>query len=326
MLGLDYLSLIVVRLRPPEVWVSRAAGLFFVFLKEGNGTCFSSAVPQPLVPGDVLVLNNDARIKLCPNNESGLVFWFFSASHEYLFPLFSCHEIRLFQTVTHLFKMMRRYPAASELAVQCHDLLRSVSPKVDLNHRSQLLRVAATILSFEIKDALPENNGLVSIEKQVSQVFEHLSIQQIITSPIDELARQFSCTRRHLNRLFHKYFGLSISALRMEMRLLKALSLLRDPDAKIIHIAEECGFNHLGLFNTCFKKRFGASPSQWRKRSSATQTELSEKIRGSSNCQLRAVGMCPWSPRSIVASADVNPMPFRMRNDISWTHPAGPQL
>jgi hypothetical protein len=51
----------------------------------------------------------------------------------------------------------------------------------------------------------------------------------------------------------------------MEMRLLKAVSLLVDPDAKIIHVAEKCGFNHLGLFNTCFKRRFGASPSQWRK-------------------------------------------------------------
>ncbi len=53
------------------------------------------------------------------------------------------------------------------------------------------------------------------------------------------------------------------------MRLLKAVSLLVDPDAKIIHVAEKCGFNHLGLFNTCFKKRFGSSPGQWRK--SATE-------------------------------------------------------
>ena len=33
----------------------------------------------------------------------------------------------------------------------------------------------------------------------------------------------------------------------------------------MIHVAEKCGFNHLGLFNTCFKKRFGASPEPWRK-------------------------------------------------------------
>jgi hypothetical protein len=67
-----------------------------------------------------------------------------------------------------------------------------------------------------------------------------------------------------LNRLFHQYFGFSLAALRMEMRLLKAMALLRDPDAKVINVAEKCGFNHLGLFNTCFKRRFGVTPGQWR--------------------------------------------------------------
>jgi len=70
---------------------------------------------------------------------------------------------------------------------------------------------------------------------------------------------------RHLNRLFHQYFGFSVGALRMEMRLLKAVSLLRDVNAKVINVAAQCGFNHLGLFNTCFKRRFGVTPGCWRK-------------------------------------------------------------
>jgi AraC-like DNA-binding protein len=83
--------------------------------------------------------------------------------------------------------------------------------------------------------------------------------------PVEELAKKFNCSRRHLTRLFHQHFGVSVGALRMEMRLLKAVSLLADPEAKVIDVAEKCGFNHLGLFNTCFKRRFGSSPGQWRK-------------------------------------------------------------
>ncbi len=30
--------------------------------------------------------------------------------------------------------------------------------------------------------------------------------------------------------------------------------------SKVINVATQCGFNHLGLFNTCFKRRFGISP------------------------------------------------------------------
>jgi len=97
------------------------------------------------------------------------------------------------------------------------------------------------------------------------QVFEKLSSAELLNLSVDDLAVRFSCSRRHLNRLFHQHFGLSITSLRMEIRLLKAVSLLRNPQAKVINVAEQCGFNHLGLFNTCFKRRFGVSPGQWRK-------------------------------------------------------------
>ena len=97
------------------------------------------------------------------------------------------------------------------------------------------------------------------------QVLEELSITELLTFSVGDMAQKFSCSRRHLNRLFHQHFGCSVASLRMELRLMKALSLLRDPNVKIINVAEQCGFNHLGLFNACFKKRFGNTPGQWRK-------------------------------------------------------------
>jgi hypothetical protein len=81
-----------------------------------------------------------------------------------------------------------------------------------------------------------------------------------------------------LNRLFHEFFGFSVAALRMEMRLLKAVSLLRDPNIKVINVAEQCGFNHLGLFNTCFKRRFGQTPGQWRKAASPAKVRQTAGI------------------------------------------------
>ena len=41
--------------------------------------------------------------------------------------------------------------------------------------------------------------------------------------------------------------------------------MLADSDAKIINVAHESGYRHLGLFNAMFKKRFGLTPSKWRK-------------------------------------------------------------
>src|SRR5207248_10534258 len=113
--------------------------------------------------------------------------------------------------------------------------------------------------------------------------------------PVGALADKFNCSRRHLNRLFHQRFGCSVAALKMEVRLLKAVTLLRDPAAKIINVAEQCGFNHLGLFNTCFKRRFGASPGQWRKGSMATGKQRADLFDGAPVCPLRSNGLCPWS-------------------------------
>ena len=48
------------------------------------------------------------------------------------------------------------------------------------------------------------------------------------------------------------------------MRLQRARQLLVHSNAKIINVAYESGYRHLGLFNAMFKKRFGVTPSEWR--------------------------------------------------------------
>ena len=77
------------------------------------------------------------------------------------------------------------------------------------------------------------------------------------------------------------------------MRLLKAVALLRNPDTKVINVAEDCGFNHLGLFNTCFKRRFGTSPGQWRKQAVLSGDHSAEVGGAAAGCPLRVNGLCP---------------------------------
>jgi AraC-like DNA-binding protein len=114
-----------------------------------------------------------------------------------------------------------------------------------------------------------------------------------LTLSVGDLAGKFSCSRRHLNRLFHLHFGFSVAALRMEMRLLKAVSLLRNPSLKVISVAQQCGFNHLGLFNTCFKRRFGSSPGQWRKTGLQSSGQSLVAFDGSLRGQSQATNLRP---------------------------------
>ena len=81
----------------------------------------------------------------------------------------------------------------------------------------------------------------------------------------------------------------------MEMRLLKAVTLLRDPDSKIINVAEECGFNHLGQFNASFKRRFAISPGQWRNQRKAAGPSPGGLSLNRRLCATRSAGFCPFA-------------------------------
>jgi AraC-like DNA-binding protein len=131
------------------------------------------------------------------------------------------------------------------------------------------------------------------MEDHLIQVFEQLSSNDLLTLSAGELAAKFGCSRRHLNRLFHQHFGFSVAALRMELRLLRAVSLLQDSSAKVINVAEQCGFNHLGLFNTCFKRRFGTSPGRWRSLSLQTTPEAAVQNGDHAECPFQSNGLCP---------------------------------
>jgi AraC-like DNA-binding protein len=265
MLTEDYLTLRLVHLKPSEEWSNERCRLSFVFPKGGHGQYVSGRVAHRLAPGDLLIASAASEGRMGVLNGGEMAFWCFSVCFENLLPLFASNEICLLQSVIDDFKEAKMYPASSQLASECYRHLSEAPPRGDLGHRSQLLRIVAAVLSLEFKNAHRQRVGFVRVDERLDQVFENLSAAEILSLSVGELAARFSCSRRHLNRLFHQYFGMSVAALRMEMRLLKAISLLRNPDAKIINVAEECGFNHLGLFGTCFRRRFGNSPGQWRK-------------------------------------------------------------
>lgn len=289
----DHLSLRMARLKPSEEMLQNEEGLTFIFSKGGVGKYTSKMGTQRLGLGDILVVNGVAGGKFSVFDKGEFTFWSFTLSFEHLLPLFASAEITRLHHVTDGFKAAKIYPASSPLAGDCQKLLAVVPPQFDLDHRGQLIRIAATILSLEFKATNAHRAGFARPEDHMVQVFEKLSASELINLSVGELAGRFNCSRRHLNRLFHQHFGVSVASLRMEMRLLKAVSLLRDPSAKVINVAEQCGFNHLGLFNTCFKRRFGSSPGQWRKNAQQGETVPIPAAEARIVCPLHVNGTCP---------------------------------
>lgn len=294
----DYLTLRQARLRPMESWSCKVAGLLFLLPRAGAGCLVRGTDHRALAKGDLVVLSVAADCQVRGEANGGIHFWWFSVCLEHLYPLFDGHEISLLAKLAAKCNQHSFHGSHTPLAIECHRLLDEIPPRSTLDHRGQLLRVAASVLNAEFAALGGGREEIGRIEEHILEVFERLTVEQILNLPIEELARKFGCGRRHLNRLFHQFFGISAAALRMEMRLLKAVTLLRDREAKVTRVAEACGFNHLGLFNTCFKRRFGVSPGQWRKQTHGDAAPSPEPLHNGTECPLRVNGLCPWTGRN----------------------------
>jgi AraC-like DNA-binding protein len=267
-MGMEYLQLQQVRLQPLQLWENKFLNgdkFLFIFIEGGVAKYVSSAAIQRLAAGSALVCSGQSAVKLQADEKSGCTFACFSTHFEQLFSIFSSVELSLLPSIADVFRRGKVYPTNAPFLAGCRQLLEAAQNLQKLEHRSRLLCVIAAILGSEFKAAQNHHKGLNSSEDRMIQAFEKLSAEELLTLSVDELAMKFNCSRRHLNRLFHQHFRLSIISLKMELRLLKAASLLMDSQAKIIHVAEKSGFHHLGLFNTCFKRRYGTSPGLWRK-------------------------------------------------------------
>lgn len=82
----------------------------------------------------------------------------------------------------------------------------------------------------------------------------------------DDVARRLRVTPRYVQNLLQEA-GSSFTERVLELRLQRARATLADSRCdrmKIGEIAEACGFNEIPYFNRCFRRRFGASPTQYR--------------------------------------------------------------
>jgi AraC-like DNA-binding protein len=89
---------------------------------------------------------------------------------------------------------------------------------------------------------------------------------ELISLSLSKLAELFKRSERQFSRLFSEEFGVSLRERKQELRLKRAQLLLGNREHKIIHVAHESGYRHVGLFNLTFKRRFGMTPSQWRRK------------------------------------------------------------
>lgn len=112
-----------------------------------------------------------------------------------------------------------------------------------------------------IQEKATSNKG----EERVLEVIKY--INNNIQSPLyrDDLAASIGYTSSYFSTIFNSITGKTFSAYLNELRITKAIELMRDPELKISYIAFEVGFESLSTFNRVFKSIHEVPPSKFRK-------------------------------------------------------------
>ena len=257
-------------LRPGMEWKFNGSGWGFLRVQSGEGYLLQSSVPRQLHEGDVLVQGEGETSLIRASQLGELHLSFFHVIPNLLLGVISLLECQ--QLNEHHVTLPPRIHTEHELIAQQFALLsHHHDAGENLQARCLMLHLAAATL----RDVLPVRETTKPRWRSNAQDRFELLIREISSAEwqsltIEELVRRCGCSRRHFSRMFRERFRCSLLAMQIALRVKRAQQLLAETDAKIIEIALDSGFQHVGLFVSTFKRHTGATPSLWRKRARAS--------------------------------------------------------
>lgn len=102
-------------------------------------------------------------------------------------------------------------------------------------------------------------------ESEYNLILQYLN-EYHIGITLSDLCHYLGRSKSHISHLFKRANGLSIREYCNHLKLEDARRLLGDAELSVTQIAYEVGFNDVSYFINLFKKKFGISPLQYRKK------------------------------------------------------------
>lgn len=246
----------------------------FIYIKKGNGLITVDFIQYPvsagtivsILPGQLHSIDEDAGAAMEYEN---IIFHpnillaksVDSSNTDFLQPLFA-GEIAIptiFNAQTPLYKEIAS-------CIDANDEIRKTFPKgYQLFLKSQLFMLFF-ILVEHYSNSTAERKDTKSLEK-MKLILKYIENNYMNRITIAEVAGEVGLSQSHFMKYFKNTMGTSFIDYLNEYRLTMASRLLLSSDSTILNIAVEVGFDNLSYFNRTFKRRFGQTPSAYRKRS-----------------------------------------------------------
>jgi hemolysin activation/secretion protein/AraC-like DNA-binding protein len=251
-------------LRPSGEWTPGGHCWTVARVAEGSGYWMQGANTRALNAGDGLVLGFNAAGLLRASQLGSLKLQFFTVQPQFLNGFLTVAEWHRLEIAPAAAPPPAAFFTAHEPVGQKFAHVANQSHGDGLAMRCALLQLWAGAVTGLFPSPTPSSPGINKLRDRFHQIIGQMLEAELSGSSLCELAARLHCSERHFSRLFREEFGVPLRARQIELRLQRARQLLADSDAKVINVAYDSGYRHLGLFNAMFKKRFGATPSEWR--------------------------------------------------------------
>lgn len=137
------------------------------------------------------------------------------------------------------------------------------STKQKIRSCISIMNICAEYISLSNRLNLSDKDLAHAVRKYINKNFS-----QKIT--MDSLASHFFYSKPTIMDTFKKTYHISISRHLLEVRMKHASKLLANTSDSINSISMECGFSDQNYFSKVFFKEYGATPSEYRKRSASS--------------------------------------------------------
>ena len=157
---------------------------------------------------------------------------------------------------------------------KCHSLLVECLNKLDkaeekrktafeLAVHNELIRFFSILYEYDMINQSQNNHA--KGEKSIKKAIAYIDANYNSKLTISKLATICSFSESHFMSLFKQYMGVSCVTYINQIRIAKAVELLKSTDLSVLEISEQTGFNSISLFNRTFKKHLGTTPKSYRK-------------------------------------------------------------
>ncbi len=196
------------------------------------------------------------------------------------------------------------FVAVSTTKIYCRPICRVRVPKAErctFYHHAASAEQAGYRPCLRCRPELAPGNAAMDAVKRISQLAAaRIKSGALSEKSVEELAKEFGISDRHLRRVIEFEYGVSPIDLAQTYRLLLAKQLLTDTNLKITDVAFASGFSSVRRFNHAFKNNYRLNPSELRK-SLSTKNKNKKESQSESGIILRLSYRPPLAWKTLIS-------------------------